>query len=962
LIDENNVLDAEKAFVSLSLFNILRFPMSMLPMMIASVIQSSVSIKRINKYMNLHELSEDRDVKKDDTTENAVTIEKASFSWTNSDEPTLKNIDVEIKKKSLTAIVGSVGSGKSSLMSAILGEMEKISGTTSVDGSVGYCAQQAWIQNATLKDNVLFHNKFDNDRYNKILESCAMKADLETLPAGDSTEIGEKGINLSGGQKHRVALARVIYSDVDICLLDDPLSAVDSHVGRHIFDHVIGPEGLLADKTRIVVTNAVNFLAQVDEILVIKDGEIAERGTYQELLNQQGPFAQFLEEHTNEKQDDASDSDATIEELQKQESVDKETSSPERRPSLARLRSRKSTTGEDAKKPIKNDTQYESEKMETGKVQLAVYLYYVRNMGWILFGFCIFMFASYQFFSTGSSVWLKIWTDAAKPNSTEPTEKPEGLGGNDTVTNTTMHAEEKWFLTVYGLFGVGQTITVVFASLLLYLSTLTGAKTLHNNMLSNILRNPLSFFDTTPQGRILNRFGKDVDVLDTTMAMLIRGWITCLLAVISTFLIISYTTPLFLIPIAVVMCCYYFVQRIYVATSRQLKRLESVTKSPIFSHFGETLNGVATIRAFSLQSDFIKRSERLVDDNQKANYPAIVANRWLAVRLEMVGNLIIFCSALLAVLGKDNLSPGLVGLSVSYALSVTQTLNWLVRMTSELETNIVAVERLKEYSETKCEANWELESDKKLVNWPSNASIEFKKVNARYRDGLPLVLKDLSFAIEAEQKVGIVGRTGAGKSSVTLTLFRIIELDQGQICIDGIDISTLGLHCLRNKLTIIPQDPVLFSGTLRMNLDPFNHYSDSQLWDTLKMSHLETFVTNLKEGLQHEITEGGENVSVGQRQLICLARALLRKTKILVLDEATAAVDLETDDLIQETLRDSFKDCTVLTIAHRLSTIMDYDKVLVMQEGQVAEFASPKELLEDKSTIFYSMCSDANLT
>jgi len=399
-----------------------------------------------------------------------------------------------------------------------------------------------------------------------------------------------------------------------------------------------------------------------------------------------------------------------------------------------------------------------------------------------------------------------------------------------------------------------------------------------------------------------------------------------------------------------------------VATSRQLKRLESVTKSPIFSHFGETLNGVATIRAFSLQSDFIKRSERLVDDNQKANYPAIVANRWLAVRLEMVGNLIIFCSALLAVLGKDNLSPGLVGLSVSYALSVTQTLNWLVRMTSELETNIVAVERLKEYSETKCEANWELESDKKLVNWPANASIEFKKVNARYRDGLPLVLKDLSFAIEAEQKVGIVGRTGAGKSSVTLTLFRIIELDQGQICIDGIDISTLGLHCLRNKLTIIPQDPVLFSGTLRMNLDPFNHYSDSQLWDTLKMSHLESFVTNLKEGLQHEITEGGENVSVGQRQLICLARALLRKTKILVLDEATAAVDLETDDLIQETLRDSFKDCTVLTIAHRLSTIMDYDKVLVMQEGQVAEFASPKELLEDKSTIFHSMCSDANLT
>ena len=329
------------------------------------------------------------------------------------------------------------------------------------------------------------------------------------------------------------------------------------------------------------------------------------------------------------------------------------------------------------------------------------------------------------------------------------------------------------------------------------------------------------------------------------------------------------------------------------------------------------------------------------------------------------------------------MTPGLVGLSVSYALSVTQTLNWLVRMTSEVETNIVAVERLKEYSETQREANWEKESDEKLKTWPVKAKIQFKNASARYREGLPLVLKNLSFEVEAEEKVGIVGRTGAGKSSVTLALFRIIELDSGQICIDDIDIATMGLHCLRNKLTIIPQEPVLFSGSLRMNLDPFNTYSDEDLWKALKLSHLDNFVNSLKEGLQHEISEGGENVSVGQRQLICLARldmiiqfsnlfltqsfffnicrALLRKTKILVLDEATAAVDLETDDLIQQTLRDAFKDCTVLTIAHRLSTIMDYDKVLVMQDGELAEFNTPKELLADKSTIFYSMCSDANL-
>merc|ERR1712223_1419525 len=517
------------------------------------------------------------------------------------------------------------------------------------------------------------------------------------------------------------------------------------------------------------------------------------------------------------------------------------------------------------------------------------------------------------------------------------------------------------FLTVYGLFGVGQTVTVVFAALLLYLSTLTGAKTLHNKMLGNILRNPLSFFDTTPQGRILNRFGKDVDVLDTTMAMLIRGWITCLLAVTSTFLIISYTTPLFLIPIAVVMCCYYFVQRIYVATSRQLKRLESVTKSPIFSHFGETLNGVATIRAFSLQSDFIKRSERLVDDNQKANYPAIVANRWLAVRLEMVGNLIIFCSALLSVVGKENLSPGLVGLSVSYALSVTQTLNWLVRMTSEVETNIVAVERLKEYSESTTEAAWENTNTKPPETWPTRGNIRVQNYSTRYRENLDLVLKKVSFDVEGGKKIGIVGRTGAGKSSFTLALFRTIEAAEGSIIIDGVDIASLGLHELRSRITIIPQAPVLFSGSLRMNLDPFNVYTDEKVWEALKLAHLETFVSSLTEGLEYTISEGGENLSVGQRQLVCLARALLRKTKILVLDEATAAVDLETDELIQATIRKEFSDCTILTIAHRLSTIMDYDMILVLQNGKQVEFDSPDKLKEDTSGIFYGMCKDANL-
>ena len=599
LVDESNVLDSQKAFVSLSLFNILRFPLSMLPMMIAGLVQASVSVKRINKYMNLPELKnrKENEEKGEIAEDTAVSIKSASFSWDNTDNEnqTLKKININVKKNSLVAVVGAVGSGKSSLMSAILGEMERTEGSVKTQGSIGYCAQQAWIQNATLKDNVLFHNKYDKDKYNNILEACAMKADLLTLPGGDATEIGEKGINLSGGQKHRVALARVVYSDVDICLLDDPLSAVDAHVGKHIFDQVIGPEGLLKNKTRILVTHAVNFLAQVDEILVIKEGEIAERGSYKELLGQKGPFAeyliQYLKENTNEETDETKlleSLETSVEILEKtlerQESIEK--SSPEKTV-LKQRKSRTKSMSEDGKDKQK---QYELEKMETGKVKMNVYIYYIRNMGLWLFGAFLTFYVMYQGFSTSSSIWLSVWSDTQNNLIAEM----ENSTGNSTLTDA--QDNRMYGLGIYGLFGLGQTVTTVVASLLLYLSTLIGSKTLHNNMLANILRSPLSFFDTTPQGRILNRFGKDVDVLDSTMPMIVRGWLSCLLAVTATFLIICYTTPIFMVPVSIVMCCYYLVQRVYVATSRQLKRLESVSKSPIYSHFGETLNGSATIR------------------------------------------------------------------------------------------------------------------------------------------------------------------------------------------------------------------------------------------------------------------------------------------------------------------------------------------------------------------------------
>ncbi|XP_011805679.1 PREDICTED: multidrug resistance-associated protein 1 [Colobus angolensis palliatus] len=487
-----------------------------------------------------------------------------------------------------------------------------------------------------------------------------------------------------------------------------------------------------------------------------------------------------------------------------------------------------------------------------------------------------------------------------------------------------------------------------------------ASRCLHVDLLHSILRSPMSFFERTPSGNLVNRFSKELDTVDSMIPEVIKMFMGSLFNVIGACIVILLATPIAAIIIPPLGLIYFFVQRFYVASSRQLKRLESVSRSPVYSHFNETLLGVSVIRAFEEQERFIHQSDLKVDENQKAYYPSIVANRWLAVRLECVGNCIVLFAALFAVISRHSLSAGLVGLSVSYSLQVTTYLNWLVRMSSEMETNIVAVERLKEYSETEKEAPWQIQETAPPSNWPQVGRVEFRNYCLRYREDLDFVLRHINVTINGGEKVGIVGRTGAGKSSLTLGLFRINESAEGEIIIDGINIARIGLHDLRFKITIIPQDPVLFSGSLRMNLDPFSQYSDEEVWTSLELAHLKGFVSALPDKLDHECAEGGENLSVGQRQLVCLARALLRKTKILVLDEATAAVDLETDDLIQSTIRTQFEGCTVLTIAHRLNTIMDYTRVIVLDKGEVQEYGAPSDLLQQRG-LFYNMAKDAGL-
>ncbi|XP_072737295.1 ATP-binding cassette sub-family C member 3 isoform X1 [Ciconia boyciana] len=968
-VDEKNILDAEKAFVSLSLFNILKFPLNMLPQVISNVAQTSVSLKRIQQFLSHDELDPNCVETKVIAPGSAISVTNATFSWGKELKPSLKDINLLVPSGALVAIVGHVGCGKSSLVSALLGEMEKLEGEVAVKGSVAYVPQQAWIQNAMLKDNILFGQVLNEQKYQNVLEACALKTDLEVLPGGDQTEIGEKGINLSGGQRQRVSLARAAYSNSDIYLLDDPLSAVDSHVAKHIFDKVIGPDGILKGKTRILVTHGISFLPQVDHIVVLVDGKISEMGSYQDLLKQNKAFAEFLRNYALDE--DIEEDEPTM--LEEEEVLlaedtlsihtdlaDNEPVTNEVRKQFLRQLSVISSEGGECpnkmstkrrvceKKPAEpplprknpNEKLTQAETTETGTVKLTVFWQYVKAVSPVITLVICFLYCCQNAAAIGANVWLSDWT-------------------NEPVINGTQH-NTAMRIGVYAALGLLQGLIVLICSFTLAMGGINAARTLHAALLENKFHTPQSFYDTTPTGRIINRFSKDIYVIDEVIPPTILMFLGTFFTSLSTMIVIIASTPLFAVVIVPLAILYFFVQRFYVATSRQLKRLESVSRSPIYSHFSETVSGASVIRAYRRVKSFVDISDLKMDENQKSYYPGIVSNRWLGIRVEFVGNCIVLFAALFAVIGKNSLNAGLVGLSVSYALQVTMSLNWMVRMTSELETNIVAVERIKEYSETETEAPWIIEGKSPPEDWPSKGELEFVNYSVRYRKGLDLVLKGLNLQVHGGEKIGIVGRTGAGKSSMTLCLFRILEAVKGEIKIDGVKISEIGLHDLRSRLTIIPQDPVLFSGTLRMNLDPFNKYSDEEIWKALELSHLKRFVSSQPSMLDYECAEGGENLSVGQRQLVCLARALLRKTRILILDEATAAIDLETDDLIQMTIRTQFEDCTVLTIAHRLNTIMDYTRVLVLDNGTIAEFDTPASLIASKG-IFYSMAKDAGL-
>nr|XP_057926636.1 multidrug resistance-associated protein 1 [Doryrhamphus excisus] len=951
MLDDRNILDAQKVFVSMALINILKTPLSQLPFAISTTMQAVVSLKRLGKYLCSEELKVDNVLKAPMSSDGEdVVIENGTFSWSAEGPPCLKKISVRVPRGSLVAVVGHVGSGKSSLLSAMLGETEKRSGHVSMKGSTAYVPQQAWIQNATVQDNIIFGREKLKTWYHRVLEACALLPDLNILPAGDATEIGEKGLNLSGGQKQRVSLARAVYRKADVYLLDDPLSAVDAHVGQHIFDKVIGPKGVLQDKTRILVTHGMSFLPQADLILVLVNGEITESGSYQELLSRRGAFADFIHTFASAERKESAiqragsrRSNARLSmvdfmpfsrDLSQEQLIGGDTTNT----NLQNMEPVSETEEEQVSEDLGKLTVVD--KARTGRVRLEMYQKYFKTIGLAIIIPIVFLYAFQQGASLAYNYWLSMWAD------------------DPIVNGTQTDADLK--LAVFGALGFVQGIAIFGTTMAISICGIIASRHLHMDLLVNVLRSPMSFFECTPSGNLLNRFAKEIDAIDCMVPEGLKMMLSYVFKLMEVCIIVMMATPFAVVVILPLAFLYAFVQSFYVATSCQLRRLEAVSRSPIYTHFNETVQGASVIRAFGDQSRFILQANGRVDFNQTAYFPRFVATRWLAVNLEFVGNGVVLAAAILSVIGKNTLSPGIVGLAVSHSLQVTGILSWIVRSWTDVENNIVSVERVNEYADTAKEASWSLEGSSLPLAWPQTGTIEFQDYGLQYRKGLELALKGITLQIHEREKVGIVGRTGAGKSSLALGIFRILEAAKGNIFIDGVNIADIGLHDLRSRITIIPQDPVLFSGSLRMNLDPFDTYTDEEVWSSLELAHLKNFVSSLPEKLNHECSEGGENLSLGQRQLVCLARALLRKTKILVLDEATAAVDLETDTLIQSTIRTQFEDCTVLTIAHRLNTIMDYTRVIVMDRGHISEMDSPANLIAQQGQ-FFRMCREAGL-
>ncbi|KAL2913401.1 hypothetical protein HK105_207146 [Polyrhizophydium stewartii] len=980
-----NSLNPAKTFASLSLFYSFRFPLMFLPTALNQSTDAWIALGRISDLLMAQEVENGPTFlpASADPDEIAIEVTDASFRWETPPPPqpaepakraskklpppdqqqqqqassparpdspasqaaafSFDSLTLRIPRGKLVAVVGTVGSGKSSLLNALVGEMRRTAGSLTFHGTAGFCQQQAWIQNASVKDNILFGQPLDAAKYARVVRACALESDLAILPAGDATEIGERGINLSGGQKQRVSIARAVYFDPDIVLLDDPLSAVDSHVGRFLFDECICKA--LAGKTRVLVTHQLHFLPHADVIVVLDHGKIVAQGSFDELLQTSASFAALMREYGGLGSSDSDSGDggdggsgedkssvsggATHDGHVKVEDA----TGPIVDASKAVI-VKAGDTGDGGKKIIS------TEERNLGAVSWHYYFAYARLGGGVLaFLGCFFMLCLANSSRVMADQWLNYWSSGRFA-----LQRDQYIGGYVGIS----------VFQVFAYIGYGSSVMFFGA---------VASQSVHDRALLGVFRSPISFFDSAPIGRITSRFSRDIDGVDTLLPDVLRMFFYSFTLTISNFIVIATVFPLFIAPLVPVIFAYYFLQMYYRATSRELKRLDSITRSPLIANVSETLTGLATIRAYNAAARFRDKNDALMDANNRCYYLSLIIPRWIQLRLETLNSALVFLTAVFAIVAKSSVGPGAAGLVITYALQITAVFNWCVKQIADIEINMNAAERLIHYIE-------ELTPEAPDVlppgapgasldaSWPHAGMIEVRDAVLRYRADLPPVLHGVSFVVRPGEKVGIVGRTGAGKSTILTSILRLFELESGSIVIDGVDVATLGLRDVRRRIGVIPQEPVLFSGTVRSNLDPFGQYQDSELWDALQRADLKAAVAAAPGGLDSAVAENGDNWSTGQRQLLCLARAILKKARIIMLDEATASVDLATDDMIQRAIRSDFGSSTVLTIAHRLNTIADYDKILVLGAGRVLEFDSPRALLGDPASHFSRMVAE----
>ncbi|NXE87494.1 MRP7 protein, partial [Menura novaehollandiae] len=960
-------LTATKVFTALALVGMLILPLNSFPWVLNAILEAKVSLDRIQNFLELMDQDLEAYYALDSRSDTATAMEMrcAAFSWVPVEEESTRQPsstgtlqfhieNLSVRKGMLLGVVGKVGSGKSSLLAAITGELIKQGGRVYVcdlEQGFGLATQEPWIQFTTVRENILFGREYDARLYKEVVEACALSEDLNILPAGDQTEVGENGVTLSGGQKARIALARAVYQQKELYLLDDPLAAVDADVANHLMRKCI--LGVLKHKTRVLCTHRTELLEKADALLLMDNGRIVKTGTPADILPLVEAFPKFKDMGKRHK---------------------------DKGLFLMSLRGQEEATETEAEESTQNNNlMHKEEEKKEGAVAFQVYKAYWLAMGTCLALSILFSLFLMQASRNISDWWLSYWISSISQAAntsvmvcSAPPPSPElllfstaGLVSPIQDLNTTPvpsngSVDVNFYLIVYGsIAGANSLFTILRAFLFAY-GSLHAAAVIHDRLLQRVLKATVTFFDTTPTGRILNRFSSDLYCVDDSLPFLLNIFLANIYGLLGMLVIITYGLPwigLVLLPLAVV---YFFLQRYYRCTSRELKRLYSVTLSPIYTHFSETLSGLSSIRAMRATQRFELEHQLRLERNQRCLFASNTAMEWLDIRLQMIGVAVVTSIAGIAIIQhqKQLGNPGLVGLALSYALSVTHLLSDLISSFTQTEIMMVSVERTEEYT-----TDIPMEPQDKLVqvkaqmcsqvadDWPSQGLVEFQKVVLAYRAGLPNALDGVSFTVYPGEKLGIVGRTGSGKSTLFLALFHMVELKSGRILLDGVDSQLVGLEELRSRLAIIPQDPFLFSGSIRENLDPQGKRTDAELHEVLEQCHLWDAVTQMG-GLDSELGERGKSLSVGQRQLVCLARALLTQAKVLCIDEATASVDQKTDQLLQQTIRQRFADKTVLTIAHRLNTILDSDRVLVMQAGRVAELDSPTRLSQKDGSLF----------